>query len=128
MFILSGGNVDINNPADFPDKNKSESIHDPSQSFNAITVGSYTRKDRIDAVERPGWLPLARNGGMSPSNSTSIRWDNQWSNKPDIVMEGGNKGAYLDATDYLGLLKNYFLYDLQEVIFKLAGISARKYE
>jgi len=27
---------------------------------------------------------------MSPSNSTSVIWENDWAIKPDIVMEGGN--------------------------------------
>jgi hypothetical protein len=88
LFIVSAGNVEINAFADFPSKNYLESVHDPAQSYNALTVGSYTRKDRIEAIT--GYRHLAQNGGMAPSNSTSTLWDHQWPLKPDIVMEGGN--------------------------------------
>lgn len=88
LFIVSGGNVNIDKPEDYPLVNYDESIHDPGQSYNAITVGAYTRKDRL--VEDDSYSPLAQSGGMSPSNSTSISWEHQWPIKPDIVMEGGN--------------------------------------
>ena len=70
LFIQSGGNVVINNHDEYPSKNHYESIHDPSQSYNALTIGSYTRKDRIDP--NTGYVHLAPNGAMAPSNSTSI--------------------------------------------------------
>jgi hypothetical protein len=54
-------------------------------------VGAYTRKDRINV--NTGLTPLAANGHMAPSNSTSLIWDEQWPNKPDIVMEGGNSST-----------------------------------
>ena len=94
LFIVSGGNVDYMlpqvNAEDYPDKNLLESIHDPSQSYNALTIGTYTRMDRIDQNVWPDVVPLAAIGAMSPSNSTSLLWENQWPIKPDIVMEGGN--------------------------------------
>ncbi|HTN38827.1 MAG TPA: S8 family peptidase [Arachidicoccus sp.] len=88
IFIVSGGNVEIHKHDEYPNKNFLESIHDPAQAYNAITVGAYTRKDRIDV--NIGLTPLALNGDMSPCNSTSLIWYSQWPNKPDIVMEGGN--------------------------------------
>lgn len=88
LIIVSSGNVVTVNHTDYPDSNLLESIHDPAQSYNAITVGSYTRKDRIDPAT--GYIHLAPNGGMAPSNSTSTLWEHQWPIKPDIVMEGGN--------------------------------------
>jgi hypothetical protein len=91
LFILSGGNVEIGHPNEYPSKNYLESIHDPGQSYNAITVGSYTRKDRIDTETR--FTHLAPHGSMAPSNSTSTLWDSQWPIKPDIVMEGGNSST-----------------------------------
>ncbi len=94
LFIVSGGNVNYMlpqfNSTHYPANNLLESIHDPSQSYNALTVGSYTRMDRIDQHVFPGAIPLAANGDISPSNSTSLIWENQWPIKPDIVMEGGN--------------------------------------
>ncbi len=90
LFFVSGGNVFIETPEEFPDKNILESVHDPAQAFNAITVGAYTEMDFIDYEEFPDSNLLAERGGMAPSNSTSIIWEKDWANKPDIVMEGGN--------------------------------------
>ena len=94
LIVVSGGNVDYLTSAsiieDYPTKNELESIHDPAQAYNALTIGSYTRMDRIDQNVWRGFAALAPNGGMSPSNSTSLIWDSQWPNKPDLVFEGGN--------------------------------------
>ncbi len=110
LFIISGGNVDYLNPPSpasaFPDKNDLSSIHDPGQSFNAITVGSYTRMDRIDQQQWPNTTILSAVGAMSPSNSTSMLWENQWPIKPDIVMEGGNLAVVgQDIKDHVSTLR-----------------------
>lgn len=97
MILVSGGNVKINSKDEYPDKNILESIHDPGQAYNVITVGSYTRKNHLNINDWPGWKTLAESGAMAPSNSTSILWQNKWPIKPDIVMEGGNM-AYEEAT------------------------------
>lgn len=93
LFCVSGGNVEVYNIDDYPTKNLEESIHDPAQAFNALTVGAYTEKTFIDQEEFQGGEPLASSGDMSPSNSTSISWDNIWAIKPEIVLEGGNLGS-----------------------------------
>ena len=91
LFIISSGNVEINKAEDYPDKNYYESVWDPAQSYNAITVGAFTLKDKIPFDPNWKYSALASYGGMSPSNSTSIFWESKWPIKPDIVMEGGNK-------------------------------------
>lgn len=90
LFFVSGGNVLLETPDEYPDKNVFESVHDPAQAFNAITVGAYTEMDTIDHEEFPDSELLAERGGMSPANSTSVIWENDWAIKPDFVMEGGN--------------------------------------
>lgn len=105
LILVSGGNVRIENAEEFPDKNFYESVQDPAQAYNALTVGSYTRKDRIDTQQWPGWNPLAINGAMAPSNSTSGTWETQWPNKPDIVMEGGNLAHRENEVDYKDTLQ-----------------------
>lgn len=105
LIIASGGNACIVNHNDFPSLNLLESVQDPAQAYNAITVGSYTRKDRIDPAT--GYVHLAPHGGMAPSNTTSAIWDHQWPLKPDIVMEGGNSstdGVYVSDHHMLKLL------------------------
>ena len=97
LFIVSSGNFSYLLPAVHPDlyfsQNLTESIHDPGQSYNALTIGAYTSMDRIDQHLFPGARPLASRGLMSPSNSTSLEWEHQWPLKPDLVMEGGNYGV-----------------------------------
>ena len=95
LFIVSGGNVALTRHDQFPATNYLQSVHDPGQAYNAITVGTYTRKDRINP--NTGFRHLAQNGSMAPTNSTSITWHSQWPLKPDIVMEGGN--ASTDGTN-----------------------------
>jgi hypothetical protein len=87
LILVSGGNVNINKHEEFPNKNYYEDVHDPAQAYNAITVGSFTNKNKLVSDT---FKPLALYGGMAPSNSTSATWETQWPNKPDIVMEGGN--------------------------------------
>lgn len=94
LFCVSGGNTEINDASEYPIKNFKESIHDPGQAFNALTIGAYTQKTIIDQNIFRGAIPLVNAGGMSPSNSTSLSWDNGWAIKPELVMEGGNYGIH----------------------------------
>ena len=105
LFFVCGGNVLIQKATEYPDKNHYESVHDPGQAFNAITVGAYTQMDRIDIGKTPGKTPLAPTGGMAPANSTSIMWENDWPLKPDIVMEGGNLARNGTTIEHLESLK-----------------------
>lgn len=105
LFILSGGNVYGTKHEHYPDFNHLEYIHDPAQAHNAITVGTYTRKDKIPA--NTGFTALAPNGAMAPSNSTSLLFDKNCPNKPDVVFEGGNSstdGTYISDHAELKLL------------------------
>ena len=97
LFCISSGNTDINHVSEYPQKNIEESIHDPAQAFNALTIGSITHKTVIDQARFRGATPLVQAGGMSPSNSTSLSWENNWALKPELVMEGGNYGIHNDG-------------------------------
>lgn len=127
LFIVSGGNVNYMQPqvnaTNFPTLNYIESIHDPSQAYNALTVGSYTRMDRINQQTWPGINALAQDGGISPSNSTSLMWDDQWPIKPDIVMEGGNLAKQgTQIMDHVDTLKPLSLdKDFRKYIFSPFG-------
>lgn len=94
LFCVSSGNTVIFDVSEYPQKNFEESIHDPAQAFNALTVGSFTQKTIIDQDQFNGATPLVPAGGMSPSNSTSLIWENSWALKPELVMEGGNYGIH----------------------------------
>ncbi len=91
LFFISAGNVNHNECRNYPNSNFTDEIHNPAQSFNAITVGAYTDKVIIDQSSPDyGNQPLAQRGGLCPYSTTSLTWKDEWANKPDIVMEGGN--------------------------------------
>ncbi|MFV1468361.1 S8 family peptidase [Idiomarina sp. HB] len=90
LFIISAGNS-ILQPADFkgyPDCLESQPIHDPGQSWNAITIGAYTQKVGISDPSEGG--ALASFDEISPYSSTSVVWGDKQPIKPDVVFEGGN--------------------------------------
>ncbi len=98
LMIISAGNAeDFNNPANYPDALITDSIHDPAQSWNAITVGAYTALTIIEDPALSGYTSLAEHNTISPFTTTSSTWDKNWPIKPEIVMEGGNMAVH--ATD-----------------------------
>jgi len=114
LFLVSAGNVLINNASEYSTKNLNTSIEDPAQSFNAITVGAFTQKDLINNQLFPLTQPLASYSGMSPHNSTSINWLRNWPQKPDVVFEGGNLGRdqagniiNIDSLELLAANRNF---------------------
>ncbi len=91
LVIISGGNVvgqeEWNN---YPESNLKSSIHDPGQSWNALTVGAYTTKANISDPDLDEHNPVAQPDALSPFSSTSQSWEPRWPIKPEIVLEGGN--------------------------------------
>lgn len=98
LFVVSAGNVsDPNAWAESPESNGSDGIHDPGQSWNALTVGAATHLVQITEPGTGHYQPVAPVGGLSPFTTTSLTWQAQWPLKPDVVFEGGNA-----AKDALG--------------------------
>lgn len=106
LFIISCGN--ISDPAEYsryPESNLTNQIHDPGQSWNALTVGAYTEKTRIVDKTMSHYTPIAPAGGLSPYSTTSVAWPSRkWPLKPDVVFEGGNvalspTGAVFETDD-----------------------------
>lgn len=97
LVVVSAGNIELEQRLIYPLSNDEVSINDPAQSFNAITVGSYTLKDSYDFLEYPTAELLAKRGALSPCSTTSIMWEKYWARKPDIVMEGGNDGMFQEG-------------------------------
>ena len=95
LVIISTGNANQFKP--YPDTQKSDSVHDPAQSWNALTVGAYTELARITNPDDAKYQPIASAGELSPFSTTSLQWDSKWPIKPEIVMEGGN--AILTSDD-----------------------------
>ena len=91
LLIVSAGNINDSNAwANYPDSNETDSVHDPAQAWNALTIGACTDLVRITESDTRGYTPIAPEGGLSPFSTTSMTWDKYWPIKPDIVVEGGN--------------------------------------
>lgn len=113
LVVISAGNTDPAERHQYPDSNLTDGIHDPGQSWNALTIGAFTEKAHIDPATYPDWTPIAPPGDLSPSSTTSVEWSRRWPVKPDIVLEGGNMGldpgtGTADYVDSLELLSTYY--------------------
>jgi hypothetical protein len=93
LFVLSAGNsVDDQDWKRHPDHLLVSSIHDPGQSWNALTVGAFTELTTLEPTDLPHCSAIADAGALSPYTSTSMTWQDDWPFKPDVVLEGGNVG------------------------------------
>jgi hypothetical protein len=91
LVILSAGNIALEDHINYPEGNLTDGIHDPGQSWNALTVGAFTEKADIAEKEFRDWTTLAPPGDIAPGTTTSLTWQRgKWPIKPDIVFEGGN--------------------------------------
>lgn len=113
LMIVSAGNItDFNQVANYPDAQLSDSIHDPAQSWNALTVGAFTQLDTLTDPTLRGYTPIAKENQLSPFSTTSSTWVDKWPIKPEIVMEGGNMavdgGGFATECDDLSLLSTHY--------------------
>jgi len=100
LFVLSAGNVEWPEWAEYPNANATSPVQNPAQAWNAITVGACTHLVDIDTKKYIGYKPIAGRGHLSPSSTTSLLWKGTaWPFKPDVVAEGGN-----GSVDGLGLV------------------------
>lgn len=90
LFVAAAGNVPWQKWDNYPNDNHLTTVEDPGQAWNILTVGAYTDLTQIDAAKWPSAHPIAAQGGLAPSSTTSILWKNDWPVKPDVVAEGGN--------------------------------------
>ncbi len=108
LFVIAAGSRPADLTTDYFNESLLDSIHDPGQSWNALTIGAYTDRILIGEQSHAGWSALARAGELSPRSTTSRTWSTQWPLKPDIVEEGGNYAISpnneVDSVDSLALL------------------------
>lgn len=101
LIVVSGGNV---YPSEFekgkyPEINAIESVQNPAQSWNAITIGGYVGKVEIKEEELRGFQPLAPKAGISPFSTTSLSWSRIWPIKPEVLFDAGNIAT--NGKDYI---------------------------
>jgi hypothetical protein len=89
--VVSAGNVDRYD-ADHLAISDLSAAEDPSQAWNALTVGAYTNMDTPPSdPQYTGWSAVAPAGELSPHSRTSLLFGTRpWPIKPDVVFEGGN--------------------------------------
>lgn len=95
LFVIAGGNVHWQDWSGYPGINHLSMAENPSQAWNALTIGAATRLTELDTKTYPGLSIIAADGALSPASRTTIMWKKTWPCKPDVVAEGGN--GCLDA-------------------------------
>lgn len=90
LYVLATGNVSWPKWAGYPTSNTMASAENPSQAWNALTVGAGTSLTEIDGAQYPGQRVIARRGDLAPASRTAMLWKKEWPHKPDVVAEGGN--------------------------------------
>ncbi len=95
LFVVAAGNVSWDHWHEYPFRNDLETIEDPAQSWNALTVGAFTEQVEFNRTRWPSLSTIAPHGALAPASRTSVNWSRSWPHKPDVVAEGGN--GCLDA-------------------------------
>lgn len=112
LIVIAAGNTDPSNWGKYPDSNITDSVHDPAQSWNALTVGAYTDLEDIRDKTYKEYQVLAKRGELSPFSTTSTAWEDKWPFKPDVVFEGGNlaidNSKFVTECSDLSLLSIYY--------------------
>ncbi|MFK5950273.1 MAG: S8 family peptidase [Methylococcales bacterium] len=134
LFIISGGNsvetIEIKDAAQqYPDIQITESVHDPAQSWNALTVGAMTNLVDIIDPNLTSYLPVAEAQTLSPFSTTSSTWEeNKWPIKPELVLEGGNLAiddtGFVSECDDLSILSTTYQPQSQGYFYPFSMTSA----
>ncbi len=127
LVILAAGNItDFNQITNYPDNQVTDSVHDPGQSWNALTVGAYTHLTDLTDPDLKGYSPIAQKDQLSPFSTTSFLWENKWPIKPEVVFEGGNaavdnSGVWTECSDF-SLISTF--YKPQERLFEAFNMTS----
>lgn len=101
LFLISAGNVKEHVAEDgwgsplrveeYDSHQKNSCIENPAQAWNAISVGAYTEIADHNLLKSDVQAPHVNSGDLSPYSRTSIKFDDKWPIKPDVLFEGGNR-------------------------------------
>ena len=109
LFIVSAGNVDPQEYANqtYPNANITHPVENPAQSWNAISIGAYSKSVEIKDKSFKQFNPVASISQISPYSATSVSWSSKWPVKPEVLFDGGNmvtNGSDFDSCPELSLL------------------------
>lgn len=90
LFIVAAGDNPQAKEEAWPEALHLCAVSDPAQAWNVLTVGSYTQRTELPALNPRHYRALAHAGEASPHSSTSVHWERPWPAKPELVFEGGN--------------------------------------
>lgn len=111
LFIQAAGNASPENWGVYPEGQMAETVHDPAQSWNALTIGAYTVLDELTHPSLSGYEAVAPCGGISPFTTSSYFWGDEWPLKPDVVFEGGNVAhngsGYLEQAEDMSIISTH---------------------
>ncbi len=110
LVVLAVGNVpDSANAAEIADADVFPA-QDPSQAWNALSVGGYTLKTEITEPAYQSWTSSAAVGEASPYSRTSKLWHASKSPfKPELVFEAGNRAISALGTEAIAGLDSISL-------------------
>ncbi|MCB6178106.1 S8 family peptidase [Rhodobacter sp. Har01] len=102
LFVLSTGNTEpVLRMAEWLGQD-AYPAEDPSQAWNAVTIGGYTELSTVTDAGYEDWSPLAEVGSLSPHSRTSVGWlPGRSPFKPELVLEAGNRAVSPGRNDIL---------------------------
>lgn len=110
LIIVSTGNVHDEQALDALEEPDAFPAQDPSQAWNALTVGGFTDKTTIYDTGYEHWSACARPGELSPYSCSSFLWQERKSpSKPDVVFEAGNRAVNQLGTETMAGLPSLSL-------------------
>lgn len=102
LFSISVGNIkEICHRDRYDEIQKQSCIESPAQSWNALSIGSYTDYCNSNLCGGDGAIPYTLSSkDISPHSRTSCLFSQTWPIKPEVLFEGGNKVIHNDQNVY----------------------------
>lgn len=100
LFVLAAGNIQDYYAISALDEPNAYPAEDPSQAWNALTIGGYTDKTEIHDGGYEDYSAWAAPGDLSPYSRNSCLWgEKKTPFKPDLVLEAGNRALNSSKTE-----------------------------
>jgi len=129
LICVAVGNADVsdlNLIEGYPQLNLTQTLLDPAQAANCITVGAFTELSQLPPTHLPPWRPVGAVEGLSP-HSRCGPVNHGRCVKPDVVFEGGNvayDGMAIDAqVETLNILTSSRRHQLGQPLGTMFGTS-----